>query len=316
MTAYLPMAAGANSTQIQVGGSVFVCGRGCPLGKPIQQPIMSRNQHPPKVHHSGTLTLDPDWVLTAGWSATSGWNVNTFSSYLSTSTRKAGSLKFYLSQSEKCCIYEGIAHLAMIVLMRCYFCLCSSGPGLAHRQFPPICRACKQNHCRQNPPSNFPDIVWSSSEKEALESEQQFVKVLAPTVSDQWAKNKTSLAFFTIKLTFGIKLDGVTVRLSAAPWAVEDGSSLCDVSLCRVGLGSSDHHTRTTNMKQREKACCKSTGLHFPNHRILVNLRLFAESLLKVCRFVWPRLKIEFQTSHPTSFYSTPASRLTHEETF
>lgn len=71
---------------------------------------ISRNQHPPKVHPSGTLTLDPDWVLTAGWSATSGWNVNTFSSYLSTSTRKAGSLKFYLSQSEKCCIYMTELH--------------------------------------------------------------------------------------------------------------------------------------------------------------------------------------------------------------
>lgn len=55
-----------------------------------------------------------------------------------------------------------------------------------------------------------------------------------------------------VKLTFHIKLDGVTVGLSAAPRAVEDGSSLGDVGLGGVGLGSPDHHTGTVKMRQRE----------------------------------------------------------------
>lgn len=47
------------------------------------------------------------------------------------------------------------------------------------------------------------------------------------------------------KLTFSIKLDGVTVGLTEAPRTVEDGTCLGDVHLTRVGLGRSDHHTRT-----------------------------------------------------------------------
>lgn len=48
-----------------------------------------------------------------------------------------------------------------------------------------------------------------------------------------------------LMFTFSIKVDGVTVCLAEAPWAVEYGSSLCNLSLLGVGLRSSYHHTRT-----------------------------------------------------------------------
>lgn len=37
--------------------------------------------------------------------------------------------------------------------------------------------------------------------------------------------------WFNTKFTFSIKLNGVTVGLTEAPWTVEDRSSLCNVDL-------------------------------------------------------------------------------------
>lgn len=54
-------------------------------------------------------------------------------------------------------------------------------------------------------------------------------------------------------LTFDIKLNVVTVRLAEAPRTVEDGSSLRNVDLPRVGFGSSDHHTHTANQRRTER---------------------------------------------------------------
>lgn len=67
--------------------------------------------------------------------------------------------------------------------------------------------------------------------------------------------------------TFSIKLNGVTVGLTEAPGTVEDGSSLCNVGLRRVGLGSSDHHTGAADRAERDTGW-ESTAAHQPKHRI------------------------------------------------
>lgn len=52
-------------------------------------------------------------------------------------------------------------------------------------------------------------------------------------------------------LTFGVKLNGMTVRPAEAPRTVEDGSALFNVDLPRFGLGSSDHHTGTADRAKK-----------------------------------------------------------------
>lgn len=77
---------------------------------------------------------------------------------------------------------------------------------------------------------------------------QDSVQTLKHSLVDstkQYCKQRT--------LTFAVKLDGVTVRVAEAPRTVEDGSSLRNVDLPRVGLGSSDHHTHTANQRQKER---------------------------------------------------------------
>lgn len=72
---------------------------------------------------------------------------------------------------------------------------------------------------------------------------------------------------FNAKFTFGVKLDGVTVGLTDAPRAVEDRSSLCNVDLRRVGLGSSDHHAGAADKakkKQQKTTSCESTAVRRP----------------------------------------------------
>lgn len=130
------------------------------------------------------------------------------------------------------------------------------------RQFPPVCVKSKQNQCRQNPCLIFL-ILSAVLVRRKLFSQSSTLSMFWRPQSETGGL-KIKPVFSSVKLTFAIELDGVTVRLGSTPRAVEDGSSLCDVSLCGVGFGSSDHDTCTANMRQREKACCKSTGLHFP----------------------------------------------------
>lgn len=86
-------------------------------------------------------------------------------------------------------------------------------------------------------------MVWSESHTREIKK-VGFITQLS---------NFPDIFIIFIKLTFGIKLDGVTVELSEAPWAVEDRSSLCDVGLRCVGLRSSYQHTCTVNERQTER---------------------------------------------------------------
>lgn len=72
--------------------------------------------------------------------------------------------------------------------------------------------------------------------------------------------------------TFGIKLDGVTVGLLEAPGTVEDGSSLCNVGLRRVGLGGANHHARAADKAEGDTGW-ESTAARQPKPRITIHLK-------------------------------------------
>lgn len=71
--------------------------------------------------------------------------------------------------------------------------------------------------------------------------------------------------------TFGIKVDGVTVGLPEAPGTVEDGSSLCNVGLRRVGLGGADHHAGAADKAEGDTGW-ESTAARQPKQRTAIHL--------------------------------------------
>lgn len=74
-------------------------------------------------------------------------------------------------------------------------------------------------------------------------------------VTLEWSAVQVTVTCVHLKLilTFGVELNGVTVRLAEAPRTVEDGSALFNVDLPRFGLGSSDHHTGAADRAKKSE---------------------------------------------------------------